>query len=237
MFKKKFFLKNVLAGAACLAAMMTFSGCGNGSGSGGSKLKKNEYLGSLPGICVDYEAKKATFEEKWQKKGEKVTDQTKAMKLMAEYEKEEKAMKEQFNADYKSELGKIVGKEIPVTFSEALQSSGEDFYNVAPVKVVDEGGKPAATISLSAKNNFDVPKMKGYDYGTYFRFVTKDGETILASVLLPVKLEYQAFSVSANQHLLDNNYPLSVSNKSELWANFAGIEFITKEEYDLLTNK
>jgi len=152
----------VFAIVICLASIMMFSGCG--SGSGGSKLKKNEYLGSLPSICANYEAKRVAFEEKWEKKAEKVSDRKKAMKMIAEYDKEEKAMKEKFDADYKSELEKIVGKEIPVTFSKELQSSGDVFYNVAPVKLVNEEGRLAVAISLSAKNNFDVPRMKGYDF-------------------------------------------------------------------------
>ena len=222
---------------AAVICGVVFAGCGGGSGSGGSKLKKNEYLGSLPSIYADYSAKKKAHEENIEKEGAKLMaggekNASKLMKLMKEDEETTKSLKEKMKTAVSDEIAKVAGKEIPVSFSKELQESGGLFYDVSPVKLVENGGELAAAISLSAKDAFDVPRMKGYDYSTYFRFITSEGETIVTSVLLPVKLEHKAFSIAANQHLLDFNFPLYLSNKPEQWVKFAGIEFITKAEYD-----
>ena len=214
--------------------------CGGGSSKSG--LKENKYLGKLPAIYADYDAKKSAHEAKMEEQGNKLMaggekNTSKLMKLVKEDEEATKAMKEQLTADLSAEMAKITGNEIPVSYSKALLDSDELFYTVSPVKLLEKDKTIAFAILLSAKQAFDVPRMKGYDYAAYFRFVTSDGSTITQSVLLPVKLENKAFSIAAGEQLLENNFPVYLSNKPELYADFAGIEFISKEEYELLTNK
>jgi len=215
---------------------MILVSCGGGGGSK-SEGKKNPYLGSLPSIYAKYNAEKESLEKKIEEKGLKLMsggekNSDKIMKLMQEDEATSKVLKEKMNADASAEIAKIAGKEIPLSYTKSLSDSEELFYNVAPVKLVDNKGTLAIEIALSAKSDFDVPRMKGYDYSAYFRLITSDGSTITKSVLLPVKLEYKAFSIAAGEQLSLSNFPLYVSNQPEVYADFAGIEFITKEEYD-----
>ena len=218
-----------------LVCGMMLTSCGGDSGKSG--LKKNPYLGSLPAIYAGYNAEKKAHEAKVEEQGQKLMaggekNADKIMKLMMEEQETAKAMKEKMKTAVSAEIAKIAGKEIPVSYSKALLDSDELFYNVAPLKLVGNKEELVLVISLSAKSDFEVPRMKGYDYSTYFRFITSDGSTITKSVLLPVKLDYKPFSIAAGESLLENNFPLHLNNQPELYVDFAGIEFITKAEYD-----
>ena len=211
--------------------------CGGGGGGSTSKVKKNQYLGSLPALYADYNAKKELHEAKIEEQGNKLMaggekNADKIMKLMKEDETTTKAMKEKLKADVSAEIAKMAGNEVPVSYSKALQNSNELFYQVAPAKLVANKDDVSIAILLSSKNDLEVPRMKGYDYSTYFRLIASDGSTIIKSVLLPVKLDTKPISFTAGEQLLENNFPVYMSNKPELYANFAGIEFITKDEYN-----
>ena len=228
-------LKAILLSLVCGAI---FTGCGgSGSSGSGSKLKKNQFVGSLPAIYADYAAQKKAHEAKIEEQGQKLIaggekNKDKILKLMKEDEEATQAMKEKFQADVKAEIAKVAGKEVPVSYSKALLESEELFYNVAPAKLVDNKGDLAIGFSFSAKRDFEVPRLKGHDYVTYFRLITSEGSTITKSLLLTVKLENTAFSIAAGELLQENMFPLSMSGKSSRYADFAGVEFITKAEYE-----
>ena len=227
-------IKNILLLFACGAIL---TGCGGSGNSSGSGLKKNPYLGSLPAIYANYNAEKKAHEAKIEEQGMKLMaggekNSAKIMKLMKEDEETSKAMKEKMTAAVNAEIAKVAGKEVPVKFSDALANSKELFYNVGETKLADNKGALALSLSFSVKNDLEVPRLKGYDYGVYFRIIAADGSTITKSVLLPVKLENKAFTLSAGEHLLDNLFPLSIANMAQRYADFAGIEFITKAEYN-----
>ena len=218
---------------SALLCGMVFAGCGGGN----SGVKKNQYLGSLPAIYADYNAKKEAHEAKMEKEGNNLIsggekNMDKIMKLMKEDEETTKNMKDKLKSDVSAEITKIAGTEIPVSYSKALLDSDELFYDVFPVKLVDNKGNIAITIVLSAKYDFEVPRMKGYDYSAYFRLIAADGSTISKSTLLPVKLENKTLLIAAGQQLLENNFLLYISNQPERYANFSGIEFISKDEYN-----
>ena len=217
---------------------MIFASCG-GESSSKSGLKKNRYLGSLPAIYADYNATIAAHEAKIEKQGMKLMsggekNSEKIMTLMQEDQATVKIMKDKLKTDVNAEIAKIVGKDVFVAYSKSLIDSDELFYNVASAKLGDNKGELAIAIVLSAKNDFEVPRMKGYDYSAYFKLITTDGSIILKSVLLPVKLDYKAFSIASGELLLENNFPLYISGNLELYANFAGMEFISKDEYNEL---
>ena len=214
---------------------MILTSCGGGGETSG--LKKNQYLGSLPAIYANYNAEKKAHEAKIEEQGMKLMaggekNTNKIMKLMKEDEETSKAMKEKMKTDVSAEIAKIAGKEIPVSYSKELTDSGELFYHVSPVKLIDNNGGLAIAIILSAKSDFEVPRMKGHDYSTYFRLIATDGSTIIKSVLLPVKLDTKVLSFAAGEQLQENKFSIHISNKPELYADFAGIEFISKDEYN-----
>ena len=228
---------------SALACGLILTSCGGGGGSssggasGGSKLKKNQYVGSLPAIHADYAAEKKAHEAKMEKQGMQLMaggekNKDKLTKLMREDEETTKTMKEKFQAAVKAEMAKVAGKEVAVSYSKALLDSDELFYTVAPAKLTDDKGTLAIAFSFSVKHDLEVPRLKGHDYATYFRLIASDGSTIVKSVLLTVKLENKAFTLSAGEHLLDNSFPLSFSSKPEQYVDFAGVEFITKAEYN-----
>ena len=223
-----------------IACGVIFASCGGGSGSGsnsGGGVKKNTHLGLLPSIYADYNAKVKAQEAKVEEEGKKLMaggekNTAKLMKLMTDDETTTKAMKEKLKVAVGEEIAKLTDKEIPVTFSKALLDSDELFYNVAPATLVAEKDRLSIAFSFSAKNVFEVPRLKGHDFGTYFRLVAADGSTIIKTVLLPVKLENKAFTITAGDQLLEYKLPLSISNMAEAYSNFAGVEFITKAEYN-----
>ena len=227
--------------AAAMICGAVLASCGGGSNAGsGSKIKKNEYLGNIPALYESYYTEIDALEKKVDAEGEKLMaggekNYGKVQKLFDDQKVKEKAMKEKFQADVKTEMEKIVGKDIPVSYSEQLRNSDMWYYD-ATAKIGERRGEPILSITLTAKNEFTVPSMKAYDYNAYFRLVGKDGTPLKTSpsTIIPIKLEQQAQSFSKGDVLIDSyeGYGLSLSNYATEFANFAGIEFITKEEYN-----
>lgn len=213
---------------------LILTNCGGGSSRSG--LKKNQYLGQLPAIYADYNVEKKAYEDKIEEQGRKLLEggeknKDKVMKLIREEEETTKKMKEKLETAVKTETAKLNGVEIPVSYSENLKSSGEQFYTISGVKLVDDNGKLKMSYIISAKDDFEVPTYKGGDYSTYFRFYATDGTTILKSVFMPVRTDTKPILYTAGQLIYEGQMPISMSNKPESYAEFAGIEFTTKDEY------
>jgi hypothetical protein len=220
----------ILTVAAAVAAMAS---CGGGSGAG-KKIASNDILGDLPNIVYQKHLTDSTLDADEQAAGEKLgtpendSDYKKAMKIIEEFKAKKQEAKEKYEADLQTELAKAAGREIPVTYSAALQSSGMYFYNAA-AKLAGGEGKIAVAFTLSAKQDFTVPKYKNLDYYVYFRFTAADGSTLAKSVLPTVKAETSDKTYTAGTHLTDYSFPLRLSAK---YADFTGIEFITSAEYN-----
>ena len=229
------------------------TGCGGSSGSGGSKLKNNKYLGLLPSIYANYNADKKAMEEKWHKKYESTKDLKKLMKFGEEQTKEEKALKEKFEADCIAERDKNAGNEIPVIFSKALLDSGDLFYDVEPLKlyfVSNMATLPAVNFSFTAKHDLELPARinlytQNKEYVAYYRAVASDGSglTYPDKVVLLYE-ETKPKSIAAGTALKTNDMSnvysstctLINAREPEKWIDFAGIEFVTKSEYEEICN-
>lgn len=236
---KKKSLMIVFALIMC-GTMLTNCG-GNGSGSNSSKLKKNEYLGNLPALYENYETGKDALEKKTEAESEKLLsggekNYSKIQKLFDDQKIKEKEMKEKFNADVKAELAKIVGKEVPVSFSDKLKNSDKFYFNVSDVKIVEQRGEPRISFTITAKDDFTVQSMKGYDYNVYFRLIGADGATLenSTSTTIPISLSLDVKSFKKGDVLLDsyNVIGFNLGRYAVDRANFSGIEFISKEEYN-----
>ncbi len=234
--------KNLLLIAATVMCAAVLSNCG-GSGSGGEgggKVRKNDFLGNLPALYTNYNAEKTGMEKKIEQESEKLMaggekNYDKVQKLFDDQKIKEKALKEKFQADVKAEMEKVVGKDIPVTFSEELKNSDKFFFDVPVVKVAEQKGEPRLAISLTAKDNFTVPSMKGSDYSVYFRLVGKDGAPLerSASVILPVKLDRAALPYMKGETMIDSYVAYGFNlGKYPDRATLTAVEFISKEEYD-----
>jgi hypothetical protein len=218
------------------AGAMFLAGCGGG-GAGGVKLKKNDYLGDLPSLYANYNAQKAAAEKELEQKSNKMmegaseSDYAKIQKLFDDAAEVEKARKEKFKTDVTDELARVVGKDVPVTYSAALTP-----FFVATVKIAELRGEPRLSITLTAKENFTVPSMKGYDYKVHFKLTGNDGATLASSgsTILPIQLARESKSFGAGDVLVDNYtaYGFNLHNPDR--ATFTGVEFITEEEYNNL---
>ena len=220
---KKLFLTTVIVGVAAVI----MSGCGGGSKKSG--LKKNEYLGALPAIQADFKLEeKADAEnlkmlrtkgpaEKWAKENEKV---------------KEKRRKNE--ADLKAEWEKIAGKEVPFSYSKAF---AESVYEVASAKLASES-KLCIEFTFKVKQDFEVNNKNGDAYRlAYFRAITKDGSTITKGMYNLVHFSWGHPQSFSKGQTIGNPYALYLFQPkyAEKWADFAGIEFVTEDEYNKIS--
>jgi len=230
--------KNLLVIVSVLVCGTMLINCG-GSGSN-SGAKKNQYLGSVPTLYINYEAERDAYEKKADEEGMKLMaggekNKDKFEKLTKEVNERLQAMKDKFEADVKTEVQKLASKDIPVSYSENLKNSNMLFYDISSAKLVDDNGKLKISFDAIAKNDFTVPYLKGPDHRAYCRLVTSQGDMIMKTAFPQmVKSETKALDVKAGEKLLEGYKidPLSNLKKNpDGCADFAGIEFITSEEY------
>lgn len=211
-----------------------------GGGNGGSKLKKNAYLGNLPALYDGYNIQNEALEKEAEKKAEGLKegnpkDIEKAMKLFGEMMAKQETIKTEFEEKVKAELEKVAGKEIPVSYSAALTP-----WFTASATVVDYSDDPYLSLTVTTKEAMTVPAMKGYDYSVYFRLLGKDGTTLESGKgsAAPVKFETREQTFTAGQ-VVSEDYKAMGFNLDDYAASrvdFAGVEFITKEEYNAINN-
>lgn len=224
-------MKRLLTIAVCGAML---AGCGGG-GTKGSKLSKNDYLGTLPALYDAYNTQKAEAEKsletestKLMEGGEKNYD--KVQKMFDDAMSAEKERETKFKADVAAELPTLAGKNVPVTYSEGLTP----FY--AAAATIGEGkNEPVVLITLTAKDALTVPSMKGLDYAAYFCLVDAAGTPLerSASVILPIKLAQTETAFTAGQELVkDYSFGFNLGNYAASRVGFAGLKFITQEEYN-----
>lgn len=235
MKKMKLSPTSLLILSVCICGLL-FTNCGGGGS--GSSLKKNEYLGNLPAIYDGYALKSAAMEKKIEEETQKLMaggekNFAKAEKMFDEYRAKEKELKEKFKADVQAETAKLVGKEVPVNYSEGLKNSGKHFYNISDIKLIDEKGDPKISFIVTAKDDFSVPSMKSYDYMIYYRLTSKDGALVQStSTLIPVPLAREEQSFKKDFQLNQFAVGFNLSRHAADLATFSGLEFISKDEYD-----
>ena len=225
----------MLFSITALTLAIFFAGCGGGGSKSG--LKKNDYLGSLPAIYADYQLAKKADEEKIDKLHTS-GNLNKIMKEVAKIEKEEKERELKFEADLKAEMAKITGKDVPFTCSEAFKKLN---CEVVFMKFSDHS-TPGIIASIVAKNDFTVSSKErnvdDYEY-VWYRAVAKDGSTIDKNSIFLFSVSWgNTKQFTKGQSLKSGSeYAqtfLSISKKPEQFADFAGIEFITREEFNNL---
>ena len=229
---KKFF-------SSILVAVIVM-GCGKSEGgSSRSGLTKNQYLGLLPAICADYQSDLEAIEKAYKEKEEKLMaggkgNLAKIMALEMQAEKDEKAREAKFMADYKAEWNKVKGRDIPFSLSEALQNSSKLFFDLVSVKLSNQ--EDQLSIFFKAKRDFKVAfKLYGIDKSDYtipLKFIASDGSVLFAyhDIFLYAQWTGNEF-FAAGQVWPEKELLILVNNAPEKWADFAGIEFITTDEY------
>ena len=131
-------------------------------------------------------------------------------------------------------MAKITGKNVPFTCSEAFNKLN---CEVVYVKLSDHS-TPGIVASIVAKNDFTVSSKErnvdDYEY-VYYRVLAKDGSTIDKNSFFLFSVPWgntkpftKGQSLKSGSEYAQTFLP--ISRKPENWANFASIEFITKEE-------
>ena len=213
---------------------ITLSSCG-GNG-GGSKLKKNEFLGTLPSLYEAYNTQKADAEARLETESNKLMaggekNYEKVQKMFDEAAEKQKTRDAEFKQAVAAELATLVGRQVPVAFSTSL----EPWFD-ASAKIGDVRGEPRLMVTVTAKSDMTIPSMRGYDYNIYLRMKGADGATLENSktALIPVTLLNRAQTITAGQVLLDahNALGFNLNSNTADAVGFSGIEFITKQEYE-----
>ena len=228
MTKSKFNLRNVVAIVICLAGTAMLSGCGGGSGSSGSGVKKNDYLGSLPAIYTDMESAKKADKAKTDELREKLVTKNSTDSDFKKFKDETDKIKQQakerdakFDAELKDEASKLAGKDIPFTCSEEFNKGN---CEVLSVKLSDKPGYIIA--SVVAKNDFKSdPYMQ--TYSIYYKVLAKDGSTIADNLCfyLKKKASYSKGEALKTSDDKDAESYMTIYVKPEMWVDFASIEF------------
>jgi len=228
---KRLFLTTVVVGL--VAVIM--SGCGgSGSGSKTNKLKSNEYLGKLPAIYTDYDLAVKEYDEKMAELRGKVQKYD-AQKMENERQKirqKRREMEEKSTADAQAEWEKVTGRDVPFTSSEEFKKLNYEVTSVKLRKKAREFDINGISASVIAKNDFKIRYYDEIISAIYYKAIAKDG-SIINKHYLPLTIGIKSYTKG---ELLTpkEGFPalLQVQSKPEMWADFAGIEFITKEEYN-----
>lgn len=202
-------------------------GC-SGGGTGGSKLN-NQYLGTIPAIHADYNTQKAILDEKKQK----MKDVNDYLKYHNEHDNALQKATEKLLA----EAAKITEKPIPILFSDKFNESGNLFFTVKSA-VIPSIENTKATIKhdgleikmvILSNDDVKISNQQWVKYELHYRLVTTDGTTLRKGKSLPSNNQFKA-----GDSMMEPSIHLSIMNNPELWADFAGVEFITKEEFDAI---
>ncbi len=211
-----------MIGILALGAMMV--SCGGGGGA------KNEYLGNLPGLYEKYNKVEADLKTSIEGKNlEQIT------KLYADV----KVKEDQLKADVAAEMEKLDGMELPVSYSPELQKSFGLFYQ-AKAGITNNRNNPFLSLTLTAKNDLTVPKMSREEtnFYVYYHFIDKNGASIEKSKwsLCPFEFGKPERSVIKGDELYSSKTArdIEVDDYPASYSGLAGVQFITKAEYDKL---
>ena len=225
MTKSRFNLRNVIAGAICLAGVVMFSGCGGGNGSSGAGGKSNKFFDDLPKIYIDYNAQEKALEEKG--KAAIVAEDKDAYAKAVKASEELQAKFEEYK---KAGWEKIAGREIPFSFSPAAQEL-ELIKNIdiTSAKLGEGDSKGNVVFTVKAKNDISS---KLLDKGGFLfcKFVAADGSALYTGSFSfnPAK----NYTAGQSMTYYDVNPSIMIIDSVALLSDFAKIEFVTQQEYD-----
>ena len=233
--------KRLLLAASAFACGWMLTNCSGGTSiNTNSGVIENEYLGAFPRIHADYELAESELRKKAEEEMAKYShgsnsDYSKLQKLSQKYEAQEKEMQEKFEADLAAESQKFVGKKVPFSYSDLLKSSNDLFYEITNVKTaLSDKGEPILVFNLKANKDFTVPKYSYLNYTIYIRMIDKDKNTLEngSGVIIPIASNLEAVSFKAGDVFPEQTRPVSVNIPNR--AYFAGIEFLSNDEYKKL---
>jgi hypothetical protein len=215
--------------ALCVAMMLALSLAPR---SHGADLPKNDFIGSLPSMYIDYkDAEKASEDRLDKQRKEGSTAEYVKLREVEDKATEERDAK--FAADQKAEWVKAVGKDIPFSTSKEFDKLQ---LEIKSVKFADDimYFNPV----IVAKKDFTVSV---YDDSVMvykqlaFNFLAKDGSKIadgLTGLIYvgPGEGLQKSFKEGEEIPIDRGGNWLDLSINKEQWANFASIQFITPEE-------
>jgi hypothetical protein len=208
---------NYLTLITVIGATVMLYACGGGGA-------KNEYLGNLPGLYEKFSNEEANV--KASLKDEK--DMSKLTKAFEEMTAKEK----QLEADVAAEVAKIAGREIPVTYSDALTSSGGQYFNAKAVTAENKRGGLNLVVSLTAKDAFTSTEAQAKEWVCYY-LADKDGAPIEGTRWGTAPLYNKtAAAFGAGDQIDKLDRYLDIKKNPAGYAKLASVRFVTREEYD-----
>jgi len=187
-------------------------------------LPRNPYLGRLPALYAEEENALKNLQDQskdgrygYREKLDRID------RIEKKYEKERKA-----------EIATIDRRYVPFACSKSFEELNFEVKWVA-FSGPGEGYHLGLNISLRTKQDFVVNTKNISDYSkVWYRIVAKDGSTIRKSVLSnPAYIVSQGKHITKDESLGYFSYELlTIFNQPKCWVDFAGIEFITRDEWN-----
>jgi len=147
-FRHSFTISLVLA----MALILSLAACGGGSG-----LPENKYFGKLPQIQDNWH-----IEMDYNKKEFEMSNDKNAYD---KYKEAEKKIREKYKSDTKAETTNLIGREIPVSYSDELETNkANQLYTIGKVTInANEDGRCTLEFPITVKNDFTMPNSMNYD--------------------------------------------------------------------------
>ncbi|MDR2593185.1 MAG: hypothetical protein LBC87_00235 [Fibromonadaceae bacterium] len=176
--------KFTLTASLALAMALTLSLVACGGGGGSSNLPENKYFGKLPRIEDTWRTGNKTAKEKFEKDDSK--------NAYDKYKKTEAELRDKYMADSKAEAASLVGKEIPVSYTDEFKASeAGQLFEIGKVKIITNAdGYCGREIPVTVKKDFTMPSpVKNYDKFNAIQIgiwdIAEDGLLISQSGIVP----------------------------------------------------
>jgi hypothetical protein len=207
-----------------IVCVMLISSCGGGSGSGGSKLAKNDFLGDMPNIVYQKHLTDSIRNAEEKAALSKITgksnsDMEKAMKIYEKFKTRKKTEDEQLKANVEKIKPELIGKDIPF---EVEEGAG---YEITYCKISDV---ESSSISVDFEVKITDVAVAGIsNYGKPRIIVTvqdidKDGKQIDANGAYYIDISGKENGATGKSKLL-----VSISKQNAKgYVNFANFKFI-----------
>ena len=213
-----------------LTAIMMAS-CGGDSATK-SGLKKNEYLGNIPALYADYElARQAHIEVSNELRNRiRETNSSEARKQLDKESDKFDRIAEKILTKVESELAKIDGNPIVFALSETMEK-----LNIKVEYLIFRADDFTLKMQVSfvALHDFEINTYNWRNYDQiHYNIMSEKGWIIRTGRFDLVYLQHGQTRTIAKGQTFGNEVILNVDQRSECWAEFAGIVFYTSEDRD-----
>ena len=217
-------MKKTLSIIFTIACVILISSCGGGSGSGGSKLAKNNFLGDMPNIVYQKHLTDSIRNAEEKAALSKITgksnsDMEKAMKIYEKFKTRRKTEDEQLKANIEKIKPELIGKDIPF---EVEKGAG---YEITYCKISDVESSSISVdfevkitdVAVAGISNYGKPRIV-----VTVQDIDKDGKQIGANGAYYIDISGKENGATGKSKLI-----VSISKRdAKEYTNFANFKFI-----------